>query len=540
MKNNEVKNPVISYNVLGNMGDDTTEYQIGRSNDGTVAVKLGTAKFEDDGDGNIEIPSGGINGYYRSEEIDEIIEEVEGSFDVKLENYYTKEETYSNSEIDTKIAEAESSAFEAAKQYTNDAVGGITSFETEIVEELPATGEKGTIYLVPKDDSQDAGYNEYIYVNNAWEIIGDTDISLDNYYTKATIDSMLDEYTEKFDFYNTISSIEEEISGVANGAFAIKIESTLVSSSDPVTVLVMDNIKLLDYCGYNNTKLTIYRAQGNSWTVIKNDSSIDYEIVDNLEQIGLTINVPVSYITDGEADIFVKQAGSLAQENKDSIGSIEGEISSIEGNIVSINQALGRKVPYSYSSTGGGAVSGFADNNGNAGVEIANNASGDKWLMKFFPDDANKGIYFQYTNDDTNWQTPCIINKNGVLLPSGGANCTKIATYCDGGEISCFWYGNIGILSVYAHFKDLAAEWGEYKVADLPFLIVPRYFSTGVIFTQADATIDGVVNAGKAIPLRMYVNGPTGSTYDSGVYISTKGFSVEDAWCVGSLVFIRE
>lgn len=60
------------------------------------------------------------------------------------------------------------------------AIGGISSFSFEIVNSLPATGSSSKIYLVAKSSSgTNQVYTEYIYVNNAWEIIGDTQMTID-------------------------------------------------------------------------------------------------------------------------------------------------------------------------------------------------------------------------------------------------------------------------------------------------------------------------------------------------------------------------
>lgn len=62
----------------------------------------------------------------------------------------------------------------------NTAIGGISSFSFEIVNSLPATGSSSKIYLVAKSSSgTNQVYTEYIYVNNAWEIIGDTQMTID-------------------------------------------------------------------------------------------------------------------------------------------------------------------------------------------------------------------------------------------------------------------------------------------------------------------------------------------------------------------------
>lgn len=56
----------------------------------------------------------------------------------------------------------------------------------EVVNVLPETGKVNTIYLVP---DANVGYKEWLYVNNFWEEIGDTNIDLSNYYTKTEIDN---------------------------------------------------------------------------------------------------------------------------------------------------------------------------------------------------------------------------------------------------------------------------------------------------------------------------------------------------------------
>ena len=61
------------------------------------------------------------------------------------------------------------------------AISGISGFSFEIVENLPATGSTSKVYLKLKSPSEtgDNIYTEYIFVNNKWEIIGDTSVSLD-------------------------------------------------------------------------------------------------------------------------------------------------------------------------------------------------------------------------------------------------------------------------------------------------------------------------------------------------------------------------
>lgn len=90
-----------------------------------------------------------------------------------LVNYYLKTETYSKSEVDSLIST-------------------VSSLNIQVVATLPTTDiSTSTIYLVPKTGSTNDIYNEYIYVNSNWELIGTTEIDLSNYYTSTEVDTLL-------------------------------------------------------------------------------------------------------------------------------------------------------------------------------------------------------------------------------------------------------------------------------------------------------------------------------------------------------------
>lgn len=81
-----------------------------------------------------------------------------------------------------------------------NAVGDITSFEFQIVQTLPASGEKGTMYLVLMGTTETQNYyEEFIYVNNAWEKLGTLGVDLSGYIqttdmveaTETEIDTIL-------------------------------------------------------------------------------------------------------------------------------------------------------------------------------------------------------------------------------------------------------------------------------------------------------------------------------------------------------------
>lgn len=92
-----------------------------------------------------------------------------------LINYYKKSETYTQAEV-------------------NSLIGAISTIDIQVVQTLPTHDiSTSTIYLTPKNPAQpDNYYDEYIYVSNAWEKIGDTEIDLSNYQTKITTTNKLD------------------------------------------------------------------------------------------------------------------------------------------------------------------------------------------------------------------------------------------------------------------------------------------------------------------------------------------------------------
>lgn len=78
---------------------------------------------------------------------------------------------------------ANGAGYQTAAQVTSaidSAIEGITGFEFEVVDSLPSTGVKGTIYLVPIPARTNV-YDEYIYVSGSWEQIGTTDVDLSGY-----------------------------------------------------------------------------------------------------------------------------------------------------------------------------------------------------------------------------------------------------------------------------------------------------------------------------------------------------------------------
>lgn len=112
-------------------------------------------------------------------EIPDVSQFITNSVD-NLINYYLKNETYTKQEV-LKL------------------ISNIQMVHFEIVYTLPTENIDTTaIYLLPMlKPSGNNYYEEYIYINEKWELIGTTDIDLSNYVTTDILNSYLQNYVLK-------------------------------------------------------------------------------------------------------------------------------------------------------------------------------------------------------------------------------------------------------------------------------------------------------------------------------------------------------
>ena len=105
-----------------------------------------------------------------------------------LANYYLKSDTYTQTEVNNLISAAVNGRFEK-------------------VTVLPASGEPNVIYLVPKTTALTNNvYDEYIWQDNAWELLGSTEIDLSNYVTTTDLSTALADYVTSSTFNTTIAN----------------------------------------------------------------------------------------------------------------------------------------------------------------------------------------------------------------------------------------------------------------------------------------------------------------------------------------------
>ena len=112
-----------------------------------------------------------------------------------------------------------------AKAYTDKIKEQLSvGFTPKIVESLPTLGQNNILYLVLKENGQEEGniYNEYIWINNKYEFIGNTD-------TSFIVDSALSATSE--------NPVQNKVVKAALGDKVDKIEGYRMMSPDEASKL---------------------------------------------------------------------------------------------------------------------------------------------------------------------------------------------------------------------------------------------------------------------------------------------------------------
>lgn len=134
-----------------------------------------------------------------------------------LANYYKKTETYSQAEINNKIS-------------------AIPKFSITVCDALPDSNiSKTTVYLLKgkKEDTNNI-YDEYIYVNSKWELLGSQSLDLSGYATTEALN------TVKADLSSTATSSSNAIKSIKNQLATMTVDDSLsTTSKKPVQNMVI-------------------------------------------------------------------------------------------------------------------------------------------------------------------------------------------------------------------------------------------------------------------------------------------------------------
>lgn len=87
-------------------------------------------------------------------------------------------------------------------------IESLSKLKKEVVTALPSTGKDDVLYLKKDGNDVNNSYVEYMWINGAWEIIGNTKIDLNPYAKKTDIKTSLSEMTQSSS-YRTVTDSEK-------------------------------------------------------------------------------------------------------------------------------------------------------------------------------------------------------------------------------------------------------------------------------------------------------------------------------------------
>lgn len=233
-----------------------------------------------------------------------------------LTNYYLKTETYTKEEVNQLITPA---------------------LTIQIVQQLPTQDiSTTTIYLVPATSTGTNNYyDEYMYINNAWELLGTTQVDLSDYYTSEQVNTLLEGKQDILTAANAGTGIsittdpntgDVIISSTQNSAEWGNITGTITDQTDLINY-IDDNGGKIDTISVNNVQQTITNKNVNitvptatsdltndsnfvsDASYVHTDNNFTTALKDKLDGIesGAEVNVQSDWsVSDSTSDAYIK------------------------------------------------------------------------------------------------------------------------------------------------------------------------------------------------------------------------------------------
>lgn len=200
---------------------------------------------------------------------------------------YPSQDLYTQSDIDTMLAQ-------------------ISSLKIEVVDALPSTGSADTIYLLKVRQQGNDIYQEYFWVNNAWELIGGIDLT--DYYTKTEVNTLL---TAKAD----VSAVPTKTSDLTNDS-SFAVDANYVHTDNNYTTAEKNKLAGIAAGAEVNVQSNWAQTNSSADDFIKNKPSIPAKTSDLTNDSGFitTSAIPT------KVSAFTNDAGYLNGIPDDSVG----------------------------------------------------------------------------------------------------------------------------------------------------------------------------------------------------------------------------
>lgn len=186
-------------------------------------------------------------------------------------------------------SETEKSLSAKQGKILKDLIDSLANLQITVVDNLPSSGESNIIYLVKKSGTGTDVHDEYVYIEEAWEKIGTTDIDLSDYYTKSQVNDIINELDGRVSANSsTISNIVTNGSITSNTLTIQKNGTNIITSWNGSTTEVANitvptslpelcptSQQIIDALGYRPAD----SASAGSGDVTGPSSSVDSNIV---------------------------------------------------------------------------------------------------------------------------------------------------------------------------------------------------------------------------------------------------------------------
>lgn len=124
------------------------------------------------------------------------------------------------------------------KNEVNSLVAGLSQLTIQVVSVLPETGRDKTIYFLRVEGSTANHYDEYMFINGQWELVGSTGVDLDDYYNKSQVDNLIDGVES--DIQYKVDSLTLQLEDKAD-ASVINTLDEKIDNSTPIRITITDS-----------------------------------------------------------------------------------------------------------------------------------------------------------------------------------------------------------------------------------------------------------------------------------------------------------
>lgn len=319
--------------------------------------------------------------------------------------------------VDIKITGLGSAAFTDKTEY--QPIG--TGMSYAVVESLPEEGRTDTIYLTVNKGEENNVFDEWLYVDGKFELVGTTKTDLSDYYTKEDVDAIEQAAKSYADAKDNIvrGEVAESLKGYTKASELAKVATTgsyTDLSNKPLFPVIVEPVKRSNGSYYGS--ITYYRAMeilkaglplGVHW---EPNNMVYYCTAWNETRNYLTFSVQ-SYATNNV--LRWDKATDKIEESAVTIMSTKDSVDEVRDSVTGLN------------STVGGLTTSVA--------EIADDITAIETTMSGLADVGSAGNRIELEMDSTNYVvTAKLYNKNNELISTSSPIDLPIESFVIGAE----------------------------------------------------------------------------------------------------------